>query len=129
MPSIFSIHNYGSTLSAHSVYPWGILRKPICSNITIRKTCSLVLALCKLHNFCKSRNVSVPQTAENDVTNIVNAGGLLLPRMDNQTALWAYDDVQDRLVALLDGGHQNYNQDDRRGQVFSRHNDLPYKRS
>ena len=34
------------------VHRWGMLRKPIPMNISIQKTASQVLALCKLHNFC-----------------------------------------------------------------------------
>ena len=33
------------------VHRWGILRKPMPVNLTIEKISSLVLALCKLHNF------------------------------------------------------------------------------
>ncbi len=95
-------------------------------NITIRKTYSLVLALCKLHNYCKARNLDVPQTAESDVPNIVNGGGLFLPRMDGKSALWAYDDVQDRLGGLLDGGDHTDDQDQGQRQAFRRHDDLPF---
>lgn len=109
------------------VHRWGILRKPMGPNIAIHKVSSLVLALCKLHNYCKSRHISVPQTAEGDVTNIMNDGGLLLPRMDNQAATWAYDNIQDRLVGLLDGGHHIDDQTDGTRRAYRRHDDLPCK--
>ena len=34
------------------VHRFGVLRKPIQSNITLRKTTALVVCLCALHNFC-----------------------------------------------------------------------------
>ena len=109
------------------VHRWGILRKPIAPNIPIHKVSSLVLALCKLHNYCKSRDVSVPQAAEQDVTNIANDGGLLLPRMDNESSTWAYDNIQDRLVGLLDGGHHIDDQTEGNRRAYRRHEDLPFK--
>ncbi len=60
----------------------------------------------------------MPQTAEKDVTNIVNDGGLFLPRMDNHSAVWAYDSIQDRLVGLLDGGHHIDHDDDAARRAF-----------
>ncbi len=73
---------------------------------------SPVLALCKLHNFCKSNNIDMIQTAEKNVTNIVNHGGLFLPKVNNQSALRANDKVQDGLAGLLDGGHHIHDDDD-----------------
>ena len=91
------------------VHRWGILRKPIPMNITVQKTTHLVLALCKLHNYCLSGNdICIEQPCTSDVSNIVSEGGLYLPRMDSKCdAQWEYDlDVQskDRLADLLDGG-------------------------
>lgn len=34
------------------VHRWGILRRPIPMQVGIRKTCNLVMALCRLHNYC-----------------------------------------------------------------------------
>lgn len=34
------------------VHRWGILRRPIPMAVGIKKTCAMVIALCKLHNFC-----------------------------------------------------------------------------
>lgn len=34
------------------VHDWGMLRKPIPVNISVKKMASLVMALCKLHIFC-----------------------------------------------------------------------------
>ncbi len=91
------------------------------------KTCSLVLALCKLPNYCKSRNHDVPQTPERDVINFVSGRALFLPRLDGNSALWVYDDVQDHLGGLLD--HGDHTDDEEQGQrrAFWRHDDLPYK--
>lgn len=42
------------------VYRWGIMRKPMPVNLTVGKTSSLVLALCKLHNlFCIDKSEDV----------------------------------------------------------------------
>jgi hypothetical protein len=34
------------------VHRWGVLRRPIHMSLGIKKTCALVMALCRLHNFC-----------------------------------------------------------------------------
>ena len=92
------------------VHRWGILRKPIAVNITVQKTTSLVLALCKLHNFSiAQRDTDIEQTHSSDIGSIVvENGGLYLPRVDaGGDVSWEYD-VQinslDRLTALMDGG-------------------------
>ena len=38
------------------VHRWGILRKAIPMNISLTRTNALVMALCKLHNFCIDQN-------------------------------------------------------------------------
>ena len=38
------------------VHRWGILRRPISKSIGIKKTCNMVVALSRLHNFCTDRN-------------------------------------------------------------------------
>jgi len=59
------------------VHCWGILLKAIPVNITVKKTTSLVLALCKLHNFCiYCRDSGIEQPSEDDVGNIVCGGGI-----------------------------------------------------
>ncbi|EJK56513.1 hypothetical protein THAOC_23584, partial [Thalassiosira oceanica] len=41
------------------VHRWGMLRKPVPNNITVLRTTRLVLALCKLHNYCITRRVTI----------------------------------------------------------------------
>ena len=76
------------------VHRWGILQKPIAMNITVQKTTSLVLGLCKLHNFCIAHNdIHIEQTHSSDiVTIIVEKGGLFLPWINTcGDATWEYD--------------------------------------
>ena len=92
------------------VHRWGILRKPMPVNIQVHKITSLVLALCKLHNFCIDNDCTdVDCPLDEDISNIALAGGLFLPRMDrNKNAFWECDEDptshEDRLDELLDGG-------------------------
>ena len=92
------------------VHRWGILRKPMPSNISVQKISSLVLALCKLHNFCiENTTVGVECPEDSDILNIAVQGGLFLPRMDNSRQyVWECDtniySQSDRLNELLDGG-------------------------
>lgn len=85
------------------------------------------MALCKLHNFCKISKYLRRQ--RKNVTNIGNSGELFLPRMDNQTAMskWAHDNVQYRLVGMLDGGHHIDDKEEGRRRAFRHHDDLSYK--
>lgn len=89
------------------VHRWGMLRKPMPVNMSVGKISSLVLALCKLHNFCiDKRCEDVESPTESDVANITLDGGIFLPRMDNnRNAFWEYSAAEDRLDDLLDGGH------------------------
>ena len=95
------------------VHRFGLLRKPIPVNISVQKTTSLVLALCKLHNFCINQHDSdIPSASQADVANILKEGGIYRPRLDDDgEATWSYDfqeDSFDRLTGLLDGGaHQD----------------------
>ncbi|KAL7480317.1 hypothetical protein ACHAW6_006010 [Cyclotella cf. meneghiniana] len=66
------------------VHRWGILRKPVPADFTVHKISSLVLALCKLHNFCiDNGSVAVDSPSEMDLINITMEGGLFLPRLDS----------------------------------------------
>ena len=113
------------------VHRWGMLRKPIAVNIPIHKITSLVLALCKLHNFCIDHgSESVDSPTSNDITNITLGGGLFLPRMDkNKEFYWECDDnplsQKDRLDELLDGGNHmdDHTRNHRRKYRFDQ--DLP----
>jgi hypothetical protein len=79
-------------------------------NLTVQKISSMVLALCKLHNFCfEKSNEVIDCPDDRDIANITMEGGLFLPRMDNnKDAFWECDyNAQshgDRLDGLLDGG-------------------------
>ena len=85
------------------VHRWGIMRKPMPVNLTVGKISSLVLALCKLHNYCIDKSVDVYCPIPGDIANIAMEGGLFLPRMDNNTDT-SWDPSSDRLNELLDGG-------------------------
>ncbi|EJK44605.1 hypothetical protein THAOC_36845 [Thalassiosira oceanica] len=89
------------------VHRWGILRKAIPVGISVSRTTRLVLALCKLNNFCIANNEGVAAAYEKDVSSIVLDGGCPLPRMDESQDNWRYDtgaNSADRLSHLLDGG-------------------------
>jgi hypothetical protein len=89
------------------VHRWGMLQKPMI-NVGVGKISSLVLALCKLHNFCIDQSCdNLDSPSVQDIANIAINGGLHLPRMDNnEGAYWSYDASGglDRLNDLLDGG-------------------------
>ena len=110
------------------VHRFGILRKPIPVNISVQKTTSLVLALCKLHNFCINQNDSnVSSAFESDVANIVREGGIYRPSMDKDgNATWSYDfqeSSKDRLSSILDGGdhHGDLSREDHRKYRYRKH--------
>ena len=89
------------------VHRWGMLRKAIPVGISVSRTTRLVLALCKLHNFCIANREEVAAAYEKDVSSILLDGGCRLPRMDRSQDNWRYDmgtDSPDRLTHLLDGG-------------------------
>ncbi len=74
------------------VHRWGILRKQIPVNITVKKTTSLVLCLCKLHNFCIVERERITQPLARDVLHIANNGGMPLPQIDNNDeGIWNYN--------------------------------------
>lgn len=113
------------------VHRWGMLRKPMPVNFTVRKISSLVLALCKLHNYCiDNGSDSVDSPSEADLINITMEGGLFLPRLDSSGA-YVWDSVTergsgaDRLDDLLDGGEHmdDHTRDQRR--VYRAERDLP----
>ena len=117
------------------VHRWGILRKPIPMNVGVDKTMHLLMTLCKLHNFCLNET-QLPCTADEDVQSIFLRGGMLLPRIDQESttneALWDYNIEDDRLNGLLDGGEhgEDYDRTQLRNQQryqFRREEHLPYK--
>jgi hypothetical protein len=106
------------------IHRFGILRKPIPMNITIKKTTALTLALCKLHNFCITQADQIAQPYERDIANISNRGGIDLPMIDDNET-WRYDHVGgcDRLNSLLDGGQhmEDHSREDRRVCRYTEH--------
>eukprot|EP00804_Cyclotella_cryptica_P020311 CCRYP_014047-RB/>CCRYP_014047-RB protein AED:0.24 eAED:0.17 QI:0/0/0/1/0/0/2/0/324 len=113
------------------VHRWGILRKPMPVNLSVQKISSLVLALCKLHNFCiDNASVGVERPEDAGIPNIVVEGGLFLPRMDNgRQCVWECDtniySQSDRLNEFLDGGAHmdDHTRSERRRYRYDR--DLP----
>jgi len=97
----------------------------------VQKISSLVLALCKLHNFCiDNASIGVACPDDEDILNIAVDGGIFLPRMDNNREfVWGCDSNvyshKDRLNDLLDGvAHID---DHTRGQrrLYKADRDLP----
>ena len=102
------------------VHCFGILRKPIPMSIDIKKTTRLVLALCKLHNFCIDQTDSGLEHAHKvDVPNLMRSGGIYCPRVDQGGSVtWTYGfavNSKDRLDTLLDGSKHidNHTREDR----------------
>jgi DDE superfamily endonuclease len=66
------------------VHRWGILRRPIHNNIGIKKTCSLVMALCRLHNFCIDAGASRDEPlAIDSALTAMNSGIEFIPTEGN----------------------------------------------
>ena len=97
------------------VHRWGILRRAIPMRITVAKTTALVMALCKLHNFCIDENDNgiTPPTADDNLE-IALHGGFDLSAFNTSTNgdddsdeicdEIEYQHDRDRLDSLLDGG-------------------------
>ena len=80
------------------VQRWGVLRKAIPPNTTITKTTTLVVSLCKLHNFCINKcELTVPKNTEADKFSISMESGI---RICIRNA--AFDIKRDHINALLD---------------------------
>jgi hypothetical protein len=78
------------------VHRWGILRKPIPSNIGMNRTTALVMCLSRLHNFCiDSRLGKVPVALLSDEDEIAIAGGIMMQETGQEALL---------NEALLNGG-------------------------
>ena len=111
------------------VHRWGMLRKPMPINVGVGKISSLLLALCKLHNFCIDQSCdNLDSPSVHDIANIAMNGGLHLPRMDNNGgAYWSYDASGglDRLNDLLDGGFHMDDHTRSQRRQYRRQTDLP----
>ena len=102
------------------VHRWGILRKAIPMGIKVKETTSLVMCLCKLHNFCIHRNDKIVLgQMRTDIASISNEGGISLPRLDGTLdETWRYHTVLDRINALMDGGeHYGDHRETRRNMI------------
>lgn len=107
------------------VHRWGVLRKPIPMNITVQKTTSLVMSLCKLHNFCLGESENIARPLVEDVMNIRMDGGFALPRLDRND-IWTFHETEDRVNGLIDGGEHFDDVNCTTRRAFSTQNDLPY---
>ena len=97
--------------------------------VGVHETMDMILALCKLHNFSLDDKELHP-TAVEDVSHVFREGGMLLPRIDGNGsgALWDYNEEEDRLNLLLDGGdHSEDYEQQRVRKAFKRVEHLPYK--
>ena len=63
------------------------------------KMTSLIMCLCKLHNFCINESESILKPLAVDVMNIAIEGGIALPNFDNGN-----NSISDRIEELMDGG-------------------------
>ena len=94
------------------VHRWGILRKAMPTGITVAKTSVLVLALCKLHNFCiEERDEIILKLTPSDSVEIALQGGIDLETSTGTSIGNANDKSDDglyqnmrRIDDLLDGG-------------------------
>ena len=77
------------------VHRWGILRKPMPINLTVGKITSIVLCLCKLHNFCIGEKDVAAEAETDDNLNIMFSGGIHVNK--NQAV--------EAIQILLDGGN------------------------
>lgn len=95
------------------VHRWGILRKAIPINISLGRTTALVLALCKVHNFCiDESDMAITRPIADDSLGITIRGGLGLRafkslgrKAGSSDNTMEYDNDSDRINDLLDGGH------------------------
>ena len=92
------------------VHCWGILGRPLSPRLGIKRSCHLVLALCRLHNFCANCRVPVytPMAADEEVTIATASSGINVGTSSDRN-----NDVE----GLLHGGeHDNTNRNLRRQQ-------------
>ena len=77
------------------VHRWGILRRPISAKIGLQRTTALVMALCRLHNFCINKRSDVGDPLDDDIAYNACHGGFELETVGNTLAF---------PVPLLGGG-------------------------
>lgn len=113
------------------VHRWGLLRRAMPLNVSLSKTIALVMALCKLHNFCINQNEKLNAPTESDEEEIVLHSGIILPAFQpmqvpeeaDVATEFMYIPERDRLNQLLDGGehmddHSRFTREPRSGGVF-----------
>jgi DDE superfamily endonuclease len=68
------------------VHRWGILRRPMSKSLGLKKTTTLVMALCRLHNFCSGKNSPniEPPLAVDMAFAVLNAGVTLNHTANNE---------------------------------------------
>ena len=85
------------------VHRWGILRRPLSPRFGIKRTCNLVLALCRLHNFCTNRRLPVyTPMASDDVYIAMASSGINVTGDLRRTT--AANNRENDIEGLLDGG-------------------------
>jgi hypothetical protein len=55
------------------VHRWGILRRPMSMHTGVKKTCAMVMALCRLHNFCVNNDAADHDSAATSEESVVPA--------------------------------------------------------
>jgi hypothetical protein len=97
---------------------WGLLRKALPSAIGIKKSCALVLCLCRLHNFCinerlrnKTSGSVILSALASDAMEILGGGGIPLETTANNEA---------SPEQLLHGGHHHDDTSKQLRQQFRR---------
>lgn len=100
-------------------------------NLTVQQISSLVLALCKLHNFCIDHGGdAVESPSETDLINITMEGGLFMPRLDSSGGYVWYSETEsginnNRLDELLDGREHMDDHTEYQRRLYRAERDLP----
>jgi hypothetical protein len=77
-------------------------------NIDLRKTNALVMALCRLHNFCIDKNEAITKPTASDTLDIALHDGIDLrafQNIDQDDGDFVYDNDRDCIDHLIDGGN------------------------
>ena len=86
------------------VHRWAILREAMPYGISVRKTTSLVYALCKIHNFCIDQNESIAgMSSAQDSFHVATGGGIEMS--DWEEDYGTMENGIARPTEVLDGGH------------------------
>jgi hypothetical protein len=77
------------------VHRWGILRRPLSAKFGLQKTTALVMALCRLHNYCINHRMDPGDPLDDDIAYNISQGGFELEGTDADSI---------RPTALIGGG-------------------------